>query len=261
MAERFFDILFSVSIQHDLLQQGYQDSFRIAPAPVSQQTLSRYGLIFKPWVENQAARPLYRETEGCRILVEKTVDNGVETPLKKFSGLTGLVFEVFLNRPDLLNQVEPFTRLASGTRVPQTLNVPFGKRIWYFDNMEMNGTIDSVPELSSGAVVSSSDMWILIPERFKVPINGNVNKLTVQSLSDSRQPAKEYIIKPRQTAVGVTLSPDIYRFSWSGGGVNPSFVLVNNELYMSNLFGVIQVFKDQNTDYTQPIDYVIPFKS
>lgn len=261
MAERFFDILFSVSIQHDLLQQGYQDSFRIAPAPVSRQTLSRYGLIFKPWIENEAARPLYRETEGYRILVEKTVDNGVETPLKKFSGLTGLVFEVFLNRPDLLNQVEPFTKLVGSDRVPQTLNVPFGKRIWYFDNMEMNGTLDNVPELSSGAVVSSGDMWILIPERFEIPISGNTNKLTVQSLSDSGQPAKEYIIKAGQASVGVILPPDIYRFSWSGGGVSPSFVLANSTLYTSNLFGVIQIFKNQNTDYNQAIDYVIPFKS
>lgn len=267
MAERIFDILFTVSIQHDLLQQGYQDSFRIIPAPASRQTISRYGLIFKPWVENDSARPLYRQTEGFRILIEKMVDNGIEVPVRKFSTLTGFLFEIYLNRPDLLYKVEPFTKLEDGSRKPQTLNVPFGKSIWYFDNMELDGTLmkldgtlDDKLKLTSDTVVSSGDMWILVPERYEIPIIGSVSKLTVQSLSNPSLLAKEYVITSEQTTVSVNLSPDIYRFSWSGGNINHSFVVVNNELYISNVFGVIQIFKNQHTDFNKVENYLLRFK-
>ncbi len=261
MAEQVFDALFNLSIQHDFLRQGVKNAFAIQPSLESRKQLRRNGLLFKPFVEYVPAFPLQRAVEGYHIIVEKIVSPEPAMPLRKIQTFTGFTFEIALNQTALLNQVEPFTKTENGTRIPQALTVPFGRRILYFNNVEDNGALDEDVILSKEAAVSTKDVWSLIPEQFTVPkIVNNATKLAIQSLTNSF--TSEYVIKSTQTKIDIKLPPGIYRFSWRGGSnASPALVLVNSELYKSNLLGVIQIFKDKTVDYDVMMNYTLKFKT
>jgi len=255
-----YDILFYFNIAYTGRLQA--NDFLISPTNSCRKELSRYNLLFK---QNQ---------NGGYIISEKKITQSDElNVLRKIDELTSFTFMLVLKNQNLFSSLSPFS-VAETDFLPDFIG---RRRLLYFDNLDGNQNVDdnltpfpnnpinnlaffSAPLASSG-YVSEQDLGSLVPNEFSYTKEPEIDEINISPLHPGDLQPQAYSFEGGNTKVKISLQQSGYVFQRSGaGGSSNEIVFAGSELIPNSLLGVIQIYKNETTDYSSPIRYDINFE-
>jgi hypothetical protein len=245
-----YDILFSIRILHDYYG-GASSDLAIVPTPDCEETLRNHGLLFK-------ATP-----GGGFVLFSLNEKKEIQ---RKIQALTHFRFLLTLRNYSFDN----FTNL------PYPITKP-GRTFYYFSNVSNTGTLDSTTALAKGAAnkVGSTDLCWLVNPVLTIPLGGNFSQV---ALSHTVPGSGKVVVKTFQTATLEKLVIDLQKID---NTPNPSFALksgnysldftgpspkieqiyVDQSLWQSNGWGLVEIVKDNTINYAAKTEYTITAKA
>lgn len=265
MIFRYFDVLFDLTITHDYYESELSPDFTLVPTNECKRNLARHGMLFRS------------TPNGGQIIAEKFGEKGIPDAEKKvlraIAAKQRFTFIIALNNPNFAN----FTHLGD------PIGDFTGRPIYYLTNINREtGVIDDGLDsdaklsLSEGFVVSNLDVIYLLPSVFTLPITASqpFDQLTVRKTVpvDGLQPVgislEPETFGPETGAVQLDFrnqNPGRYRLemtdSSGGSPASTKDIYVDPSLLNRPIFGLLEIFKDENTDYSQKVSYFIQFQN
>lgn len=240
----FYDVLFSIKV---VVEDQPDVNFVITPTPACRMQLSAVGLNTK------------QTEQGFKVFTEKLgVDEASAEPIRKIKSLTDFIFELRIDSFNKLDEIKPY-----GRKITETLPTFVGKsRKLYFNNLDASFNIeDTRNKLSVADKVSDADFCSITLNKFGFTeeSNANINAgNTLERVSPSGVQIAPFSLIPIFTKnEAATLNNGAYQVPNSSNEI----IFAQDSLVQSNAIGIIQIFKDQNVDYNQSIEYEIIFET
>ena len=247
-----FDILCTIKIEHDYYANEPCLDFELFPTKTCQQLLKDHKLIFKSM------------PDGGMILFQK---NEKKEILNKIAKTVKFTFFIKLKTPIFEN----FTRLIYPIE-------KFGRKFYYFSNLNNAGLIDSSVQLAKSAdnKVGDKDFTWLVSQDLDLSLNNVFSKV---ELTEIPPKSIKKVVKTFNT-IGqnelkldflkfIETSPSIFaplkkgKYVLEFSGLNPKNenIYFDENLWNEDFWGIIELFKDENTNYTTKIEHKLVFRT
>jgi len=191
---------------------------------------------------------------------------------KSLTELPNLLYFLFLLKCNDLERFNQTTDALQGS-LPSFSG---RSRVFYFDNMDAGGVLDSeleypaqttlvdydfaVMPLSSNEQVSVHDLSSIFPNRLKINMD-TLAQLRLAKISPGNSSANTYMPDESSQVQIINLPDAAYRLTKVHTDTGPAteLIVVGDDFLKNDIVGVIHIFKDADVDYGKLIRYDILF--
>ncbi len=250
-----YDPLFSFKVFYP--KKLNPNDFVITPSHTCKKLLDKYHLIFK------------KSENGGTIISEKRIndDQTVETVFR-INTLTAFNFILQLKNSLLFSHIDPYSNDPEA-ELPEY----FGRRrFFYFDNLneslEIDQTIIPISEVSPtvemnemdiavNSTAGSDDLASLVENEFTYTKRNGVTDLVFSPVRPIPNDNITFNLSATKPAANVALATGAYEFEQVGSGNPKETIYAGSEFLGESSFAIIQVYKNEFTDYAKAIRYNI----
>ena len=253
-----YDILFSFQVTYpDALNPG---DFTVRPTFNCQKLLKKYNLIFKA------------SENGGMVIAEKSIlPDGTKEPAWKINTPTGFTFLLELKNMSLLSMLKPYSPSPTAS-YPELYGI---KRLLYLDNLNdtlgidkdavvMGPFMDDLEQvtlkISYANIVDETDWASVVPNVFEYQRTNGINGINIQPLHPSQNAPITFSLSGNKPKVKIALQQGAYLFEQIGSSKPSEIIFSADELLSETPLAVIQIYKDESTNYNQSVRYTIDFE-
>lgn len=240
----FYDILFSIKVKVDGV---FTEQFSIMPTAICRNKLNQISWLFK------------ETNEGGIIIVEKLgVDENSAVVTHTVNSLIDFTFLLQLNDVALLENIKPYKRT---TDLPSYSG---RSRQLYFNNLDaFHAVEDTRIELSESNAVGDTDFASIILNKFsytETDLSIPLHQIRLNEIRPNGDVMEPFDPLPLSGSTAqIELKNGAYQLERGNNPANSEILFAQSSLLRSSALGIIQIFKDENIDYNNQIDYEITF--